>query len=415
VQKLVDALNGRFHYKQCLAYLGYKAGLTVILPAGRRAGKSDFFAEILIEDVEKYKKPCLYLASTQESAREIMWPKLYARILNNKNWKINESKMEAEHISSKAVIRIRGVEKVDNLAGKAYRVVVADEYALWKRDPELTVKQILVPMIADYNGQIMFGSSKRGKNHFFELVERAKRNEDDYLVQEFTIFDNPYISEKGKQRILKEYESEDDPLYRQEIKNEWVTFQGMVFALPAESYTTKRWDQADLDHSYHIRGVDHGFSPDPTACVWLAYNDRKGYWLLYSEYKQTKLLIHQHKEIITKQEPFIINETIADIDPQVIAEYDNIGLSMTPAGKYDKQARLLLLVNALKAGRLKIADNCKMLLKEMAAYEWEQDGNDHLIDALLYAYNNNKIEMKKKDDEEEYRPNRYDTYSQDFG
>jgi phage terminase large subunit len=270
-------------------------------------------------------------------------------------------------------------------------------------------------MIADYNGQIMFGSSKRGKNHFFELVERAKRNEDDYLVQEFTIFDNPYISEKGKQRILKEYESEDDPLYRQEIKNEWVTFQGMVFALPAESYTTKRWDQADLDHSYHIRGVDHGFSPDPTACVWLAYNDRKGYWLLYSEYKQTKLLIHQHKEIITKQEPFIINETIADIDPQVIAEYDNIGLSMTPAGKYDKQARLLLLVNALKAGRLKIADNCKMLLKEMAAYEWEQDGNDHLIDALLYAYNNNKIEMKKKDDEEEYRPNRYDTYSQDFG
>ncbi len=94
---------------------------------------------------------------------------------------------------------------------------------------------------------------------------------------------------------------------------------------------------------------------------------------------------------------------------------------MTPAAKHDKQARLLRIVNALRAGRVKIASNCKQLLKEMASYEWDQDGNDHLIDAFNYGYNNATIpDIPKEDRFEDPRLvpkaiKRQDSDYQDFG
>lgn len=382
----------RFHRKQENAWLAYKAGMTIVLPCGRRSGKSEFFCETLIEDTETYGKPNLYLASTQESAREIMWPKMRERVQGLPDWRLHDSTLEAVYKPTMTPIRFRGIEKVDNLAGKAYRIVVADEYALWKpkgkQSPKDIVKQILAPMIADYNGILMYGSSKRGKNHFYELHELAKQNTEKYYVDEWTIFDNPYVSELGRKKLLSEYSGEDDPLYRQEVLNEYVTFAGMVFALDVESYTCNKWEPYEFDHAVHWRGVDHGFSPDPTAALWMAYSYKRKQFIIYNEYKQAKLLIHQHAEIINKAESYDFRDTISDVDPQIIAEYDAVGLTMSPATKYDKQARLLRIVNALKTGKLKIAKNCKELLKEMASYEWEQDGNDHLIDALIYVFTN---------------------------
>jgi phage terminase large subunit len=391
----LDYHANRFHDLQEEQWLAYKAGLTCVLPWGRRSGKSDFFAEVLVEDIEENFKPCLYLASTKISAREIMWPKLKDRLRDHKKtWKLVDQRLEAIYMPTETPIRLGGIENVDDLAGKAYRIIIADEYALWKKKNQRIkdiVKMILAPMLADYNGQFIYGSSKRGKNHFHELHELALKNPAQFFVNECTMFQNTFMTNEGRMKVVAEYDGPDDPLYQQEIANKYVSFQGMVFALDASDYTVERWDPADFDHAYHVRGVDHGFSPDPTACVWLAYNFRKGYWLVYSEYEEAKLLIKQHADIINTQEHWPIAETYSDVDPQIIAEYEDIGLAMTPAQKADKQARLLRLVNALRAGRLKIAKNCKKLLRQMASYEWDQDGNDHLIDAFNYGYNNTSI------------------------
>lgn len=101
----------RFHEKQETAWIAYKAGLTVVLPWGRRSGKSEYFAEVLIEDVENYGKPCLYLASTQDSAREIMWPKMRERVQKLPNWKLSDSILEAVYKPTNTPIRFRGIEK----------------------------------------------------------------------------------------------------------------------------------------------------------------------------------------------------------------------------------------------------------------------------------------------------------------
>lgn len=411
----------RFHPKQSQAWLAYRAGLDLVLDWGRRSGKSDLIAELFIEDIEDNGKDCLYIALTQTQAREIMWPKLQQKLGQIKAWKPHEQRLEWKHLPSQAIISLKGADLgKDRLRGAAKRLIALDEFAFF-RDPSI-VKDVLVPQVADYNGQLIYCSTPKGKNHFWRLKEASKDQPERFFTSHCTVYENPFVSPEGRQKLIQEYTGEDDPLYRQEILAQYVDFQGLVFALPQDSYIEKKWDTADLDWSYHWRGMDHGFSPDPTAALWIAYNERKGYFQVYSEYKQTKLLIHQHAEIISKQERFRVLDTICDIDPQLIAEYDAIGFKCSPAGKYDKESRLLRLVNALKMGKLKIADNCKMLLDEMLTYEWDNENqDDHLIDALNYGFTNLVI-PEKQQAPRDVAPRRIHSFSgnegfgsQDFG
>ncbi len=381
----------RFHPKQETAWLAYKAGRDLVLDWGRRSGKSNLIAEIIVEDIEDYGKDCMYIAITQSQAREIIWP-TFQKILNdNKDWRLNESRLELFHTPSRAKCSLKGADLgKDKLRGGGKRIIALDEFAFF-RDPTI-VKDVLVPQIADYNGQLIYCSTPKGKNHFWKLKNRAKKKTSQYFTSQCTMFDNPFMSDAGRAKMLDEYAGPDDPLYRQEILGEYVIFEGMVFAIEVETYIEKRWDPADLTHSWHWRSMDHGFNPDPSAALWMAFNERKGHFLIYSDYKQSKLLIKDHADLIKAQEPYPILATYSDIDPQVIAEYKAVGLDMVPAEKTSlemrKQARLLGVVNALRLGHLKISDECKFLLEEMASYVWDQDGNDHCIDALIYLWHN---------------------------
>lgn len=388
----------RFHYEQENTWLAYKAGKHIVQNWGRRSGKTQEFAEIVVEDVEDYGKDCMYLTISQRQGREIFTPVMNQVLKNQlgKTWKYYPSRLEYQHMKSGAIVTIKGVDVgKDKIRGSGKRIIILDEFAFW-RDPSV-VKEVVVPMLADHNGQMLVGSTPKGYNHFHKLVERAKLD-DDYYFSSCTMFQNPFISEKGREMLIKEYDGIDDALYRQEILGEFVVFEGLVFALEKASYTTKTWDRGELDHCYHWRGVDHGFSPDPTACLWMAYSPRRDQYLIYNEYKQSKLLIKEHADLIKEKTEWELVETYSDIDPQIIAEYEEVGLSMTPAEKTSKdlrkQARLLKLVQALRTNKLKISIDCVGLLDEMANYVWDQDGGDHLIDSMNYVYNNAGIPAK---------------------
>lgn len=381
----------RFHEKQLEAWLAYKAGLDLVLPWGRRSGKTELICQIMIEDIEEHGKPCLFVAKTRDQARDIVWPKFETALKGNKAWRLYESSLEVYHKPTGAMIKIKGVDKdADNLAGSGYRIIACDEFALWKK-PEV-VGRILSPMLGDFVGQFIFTSTKRGKNHFHKRHQDALEQPQKYFVSEATMFDNTFMTDEGRAKVLSEYEGgESNPLYQQEVLNKYVTFEGQVVAIAEDSYTETKWDYADLDHSFHWRGMDLGFSPDPTACVWIAFNRRKGYFQVYSEYEQQALLIKDHADIITNQEDFVITDTISDNDPQILAEFREVGLEVTAADKTGKKARVLRLVNALRMGKLKIAKDCVRVIAALQTYTWEMvdSGDDpHLIDALRYAYTN---------------------------
>lgn len=83
----------RFHDAQEDAWLAYRAGLDLVLDWGRRSGKSELEIEIMIEDVETSGYSSMYCAITQKQARDIIWPKLTRRLLNDQNWKPNSQRL----------------------------------------------------------------------------------------------------------------------------------------------------------------------------------------------------------------------------------------------------------------------------------------------------------------------------------
>ena len=411
----VSYFANRFHDKQEEAWLGYYAGLDLVLDHGRRSGKSELVSEIFIEDIETHGRDCLYIALTQDQARDIMWGKFEQRLDGRRGWRSNASRLEWRHIASGAKISLKGSDiGKHRLRGGAKRLIALDEFAFFK--DHSMVKDVLIPMIADFNGQMIYTSTPKGKNHFYHLKQKAIANPQRYFTNHATVFDNPFVSEEGRNKLLEEYTGIDDPLYRQEVLGEYIDYQGLVFALPVNTYTEERWWHADLEHSFVWRGLDHGYSPDPTACVWVAYNKRKGYYQCFSEYERAELLIANHSSAINSLEPFKVLDTYADHDTQCNAEYKAVGLDVSNAIKHDRESKLLYLVNQLRIGRLKISKNCTQLLKQMSTYEWDQDGDDHLIDALRYAITSIVLPQDQIfEDIPQYKTKSYDGYSQDFG
>lgn len=379
----------RFHDNQEEAWLGYKAGMDLVLDWGRRSGKTELEAEIMIEDVENSGYSAMYCAITQKQAREIMWPKLMRRLIFNEDWKPNSQRLTWTYKGGPEIVLKGTDEGNDKLRGDAKRIIVLDEKAFY-RNPELLEKEVIAPMLADYNGQLIHSSTPKGRNHFYKLKQKALNNEEKYFTSKSTLFDNSFIPDAGKKRILEEYDGINDPLYRQEILCEYIDFEGKAFALDRNLFIKPRLSGGLLEHSFHWRGLDHGYSPDPTACVWLAFNKDKGLWQIYQEYKQSALLIAKHADMIKTMERYPIIDTYSDVDPQIIAEYNapGVGLPCSAAHKYDKEARILRIVTMLRTGQLSIASSCTQLLDEMESYEWGQDGNDHLIDAMIYAVSN---------------------------
>lgn len=396
----------RFHEKQEEAWIGYQAGLDLVLDWGRRSGKSDFEAELFVEDIENHRKDCLFVAITQGQAREILWPKLLARLANDPDWKLREHKMEA-HYWHGGVLSLKGADKgPDHLRGSGKRLIGCDEFAFW-RNPDLIVNEVLTPMLADYNGQFVYTSTPKGKNHFWRLKRKASERPEEYFTNKCTMFDNPFIPQSGKDRIVETYRDEPN-IYRQEILGEYVDFEGMVFAISQERYVEDCWPLGELDHCYHFRGLDHGYSPDPTACIWLAYHPRRDQWMVYSEYRKKESLLAEHaKNINGKHDSYAYFGSYSDIDPQIIAEMNALGLECSAATKYNKEARILQVLQMLRSGKLKIAKNCVKLLEEMMTYEWGQDGDDHCIDALVYVCTNATLPVPKQPEpeyeEEPYR------------
>jgi hypothetical protein len=115
--------ENRFHNKQEQAWIGYKAGKHLTLDWGRRSGKTELVADILVEDVETYGHDCMYVAISQVQARKILWPKLLRKIQGQAGWKPYETTLEACYKDG-PVISLKGADKEkDSLRGDAHRII----------------------------------------------------------------------------------------------------------------------------------------------------------------------------------------------------------------------------------------------------------------------------------------------------
>jgi len=159
----------------------------IVVDAGRRFGKSVISQTMgIMEAVEG--KSVAYITPTYQLAKTFF--KELARTLPANLVKKNESDLYFEFITG-GVIRFFTGERLDNLRGNKFHLVVVDE-AAFIPNLEDGWKQAIRATLTDYRGRAIFISTPRG-NNYFKALHLKGYSDPDWQSFHFTSYDNPFI------------------------------------------------------------------------------------------------------------------------------------------------------------------------------------------------------------------------------
>jgi hypothetical protein len=164
----------------------------MLLLAALEEYSADGSYDLIGEDV-------FYVAPTFESGKRNVWD-----VLKRLAGMESEGGLIADAHENTAVLRlvngrkihIKGADRPDSLRGAGLSFVVLDEFAFMKSE---VWEKILSPMLARSKGGALFIGTPEGKNHFYELFEKARLKPpgyEDWEAFHFESLRNPTLDPK---------------------------------------------------------------------------------------------------------------------------------------------------------------------------------------------------------------------------
>lgn len=113
-----------------------------------------------------------------------------------------------------------GAEKVNQITkirGASFKYVYGDEVAEWSKDVWDIIPSRMDKEYSCFDGAL----NPQGTNHWLKLwIEDMKKKNGSIYVQEYTIFDNPFLSDEFVKNLCLEYEG--TVFYDRYILGKWV-------------------------------------------------------------------------------------------------------------------------------------------------------------------------------------------------
>jgi len=235
---------------------------------------------------------------TYKQAHEVVWRQYVPLIPKELIYKKNESDLLIElhyhkdtpitlpsgeeimvnHDTSKprSTIQLLGSDQSDSHRGFKADGMIFDEYA--DQDPN-NFEIVYEPMFSTTNGWIIFMGTPRGYNHFYDLIQFAKE-EDDWFYQEATWRDSPHVStdfmRDVKARAIKRGMLSG---FMQEYELEFRSVQGAVFPVFDRKVHVITPDKVPEDLTYYA-AIDFGWH---TTAFLLVGIDKDQNWYIVDE------------------------------------------------------------------------------------------------------------------------------------
>lgn len=196
---------------------------------------------------------------------------------------------------------------------------------------------------------------------------------------------NPFLPIEERRRIELRA-SLDANFKRTHVDVEYGNMEGLIL---------DNWRQVDalpVDMDWEVRGLDFGFSNDPTALIKVGQKD--GELWVDEEVYSTGLLASDLIKLLGVKEISSKHEIIADNKPETIYEMRLAGFNVKPA--YKPNGSVVAGLDVLKRYRLNVSKRSVNLIRELRNYQWKLDSTgkslnvpvdkfNHGIDALRYA------------------------------
>lgn len=235
----------------------------IIATIGRQWGKSFLAMNVLLKwALEDNHSQCMWVAPIYQQSKKVFTElsNLLSDVGITKS--INKSELTITFING-SVIYFRSAEREDNLRGNTLDYLVVDE-AAYIRDTVWS--QVLRATVLVRGKKVLFLSTPRGRNWFYELSLRGESEEyPQYKTFKGSSFDSPYISE---QELLEAKLSLPEGIYRQEILAEFLDTGGEVFSNLKVNCNLTSYPPKVAGEKYYA-GLDIGRANDYTVLTIL--------------------------------------------------------------------------------------------------------------------------------------------------
>lgn len=381
-----------------------------VVNCGRRFGKTTIAIEEIKGKALYHPKRICYIAPTYQQARDIAWEQLkkeLAPIVFN----INESRLELKcHTldGGESLIVLRGWEAIETLRGQFFDFIVIDEVASMRNFWPAWM-EVVRPTLIDRKGEVLFISTPKGFNHFYQLynLELDPKRGKDFKSFHFTSFDNPHIP---KEELEKSRAEMTEDAFAQEFLADFRKTEGLVYKEFDREQHLFHEGQGPKKVIEYIAGIDFGYN-HPAAVIHIKRDDDGCYWIT-DEWVKTKRTESQIAEYVKSCK---FNRIYPDPEnPSAIEVLNTAGLPVMEVvkGKGSVQAGVGKVKELFKQNRLFIHESCVNLILELETYSYEDKGgdafeaenpvkeHDDALDALRYGISGS-FELTFRSEEEE--------------
>jgi len=364
-----------------------------VVNCGRRFGKTTLSVlEMSAKAFAKNDTRVCYIAPTYQQARDIAWQDL-VKIAEPIKISVNESRLEIvvrTQDSGTSKMTLRGWEAVETLRGQQFSFIVIDEIASM-RNFWVNWEEVLRPTLTDTKGEVLFISTPKGFNHFYDLYNKESQDSD-YKSFHFTSFDNPFLDAEEINKAKREI---PEDRFAQEYLADFRKQQGLVFKEFKREKHLYNPDEVRINQVEKVGGVDFGFT-NPCAVLTIIRDYDNSYWVADEYYKRGKT----DAQIAEYVNTCGFNKIYPDPEsPGAIEELRKLMLPVRDVVKNKDSIKNSIdrIRELFITGKLKISNKCSNLIWELETYAYpdkkdlknEEEKpikeNDHAIDALRYA------------------------------
>lgn len=280
----------------------------IVLVCHRRFGKTVFVLNEAIDRAlrnERKNPQYAYIAPTYGQAKRIAWNYLKEYTKNIPCRNVNESELKVEihrpHLGDKITFYLLGADNPDTLAGIYLDGVILDEYSLM--NPAIWTT-IIRPALADRKGWAIFIGTPRGQNHFYDVYNFAKKNNDTWYAALYKASETGIIDEEEMKALKLEMTDEE---YAQELE---CSFTAALIG----SYYGKYLE--DIEKEGRIRQVGYDMHV-PVETAWdLGVGDTTAIWFFQRcgtevhviDYHEMSGKGLEHYVKIIKDKPYVYHE-----------------------------------------------------------------------------------------------------------
>lgn len=283
------------------------------------------------------------------------------------------------------------IKHVDRLRGQSVKYCYGDEVVTWAQEVFAMLQSRLDKEYSIFDG----ACNPEGPQHWFKKKLDARGQ--DWYVQHYTIDDNPFLPDKVKERMKRDFAG--TVYWGRYILGEWTQAEGLIYPMYVDAIIKPfdgSWEEYEISCDY---GTQNAFA----ALLWAKC---KGVWYLIGEYRYSGRDTGYQKtddDYVRDMETFVEKNIpegkrqglLTVIDPSAASfiaaiRRSRYGFRVKKADN-DVLDGIRDTAVCLQRGTVRIFDSCRETIKELEGYVWdtkEEDKpvkvNDHMMDAMRY-------------------------------